>query len=111
LGTYPTALRAIVDFELNEIDPRLLFGSELFPLGPQRIHNKITGFIRTPERDVELSGILIHDPAGNVFFLAPQVMVAGPMIAPGLAPTRIIANIYRRFAVHAQAFHPSEFAR
>ncbi len=45
----------------------------------------------------------MDDTKRHVFFLALHVLVGGTVVTPRLATARVVANIHRRLAVHAQA--------
>jgi hypothetical protein len=53
---------------------------------------------------VQLSGIFINNPARNIFFFAPKIMVASFVVASGSTSASTIANFYCCFAINAQAF-------
>lgn len=42
-------------------------------------------------------------PNGGVFFLASHIVIRRLVVGPCLAPSRVLANIHRRLAVHAHA--------
>jgi hypothetical protein len=52
---------------------------------------------------MEGTTVFIDDTKRRVFFLAPHVVVSSPVVTPRLAATRVVANLHRRLAVHAQA--------
>jgi len=47
--------------------------------------------------------VFIDDTKRGVLFLASHVVVGRPVVTPRLATARVVANIHRRLAVHAQA--------
>src|SRR4051812_12696804 len=104
LRPHTAAFRAVVHFDLHPIDLALLHGAEPLPPRRQRIDDEITRLEGTAEGPIELSRVFVDDPTRDIFFLAPQVMITGFVIATGLPPTRERANIDRGFTVHAQAF-------
>src|SRR2546430_261575 len=82
----------------------LLLGNEPLPPRRERIDDEIARLGGTAEGHIQLRRVFVDDPTRDIFFLAPQVMITGFVIAAGLPPTRERANIDRGFTVHAQAF-------
>src|SRR5712691_9137 len=104
LRPHTAAFRAVVHVDLHSIDLALLLGAEPLPPRRQRIDDAIARLGGTAEGHIQLSRVFVDDPTRDIFFLAPQVMIARFVIAAGLPPARERANIYRGFTVHAQAF-------
>ena len=104
LRPHTAAFRAVIQFDLYSINLALLPGTEPLPPRRQRIDDEIARLEGTAEGHVELSRVFVDDPTRDIFFLAPEVMITGFVIATGLPPTRERANIDRGFTVHAQAF-------
>jgi hypothetical protein len=54
--------------------------------------------MRTAKGYVQFPAVLIHGPAGNMFFIAPHVVVAGLVVAPRPSPSGVVANMDRSLA-------------
>jgi len=102
LGPYPIAFRAVIHFDLNEFSTLLFWRTEPVPPRLQGIHDEIAGFIGTAKGNVQLAGILVHDAAGNILCLAPQVGISGFILAACLSATGKITQLDRGFAVQTQ---------
>src|SRR5438034_5026402 len=95
LRPHTAAFRAVVHFDLHPIDLAVLRGAEPLPPRRQRIDNEIARLEGTAEGHIQLSRVFVDDPTWDIFFLAPQVMITGFVIAAGVPPTRKRANIDR----------------
>jgi hypothetical protein len=84
LRAYAAAFRAVVHFDLHPIDPCLLLCTEPTPPRRQRVDDEVAGLEGTTESHVELPRVFVHDPTGDVFLLAAQIMITGFVIAAGL---------------------------
>lgn len=107
LGANSTTFRSIIHFQLQEFSLPLLLESQFIPPILERIHNEITGLVRTTKVDVELSTVFIHDATRNILLLASQIMVTCLVIASGLSSSAILTNIDRSFTIQAQSFNIS----
>ena len=101
LGPYPLAFRAVIHVDLNECSTLLFWRTEPVPPRLQGIHDEIAGFIGTAKGNVQ-AGIRVHDAAGNILGLAPQVVISGFIIAAGLPATGKITPLDCGFAVPTQ---------
>ena len=81
----PTAFWAVIHFDLQPRHRLLRCFIQRRPPGLKRVDNEITGLVRTAKGDVQLTAIFIHNSTRNVLFLQAQVMIPGPVIAPGAA--------------------------
>lgn len=100
----PTALRAVVHFDLEQTRGCLDVLIPGSPLGFEHIDDEVTRFVRTAKRHTELPGIFIHDSTRNIVLLAPQVVVTRVGITPGETTARKIADVHRGFTIDTQAF-------
>ena len=103
LGAHSAAPGTIVGFDLDEDRLFPLPGSESVPPRLEGVDNEITGFMGAAKGDVHPSGVLIQDSKGNIFLIAPHVVVASLVVAPRFSPSGVIANIDRGFAVQAHS--------
>ena len=103
-GPHTAAFRALVHCDLHAIARALLYGAAPLPPRRQRIDDKIARFEGTTARHIQLRRIFVDDPPGDIFCLAPQVMITGLVCPAGAPPVRERPDIDRRFPVHAHAF-------
>lgn len=103
LGAYTTAFWAVVHLDLNLRDSLPFLSRESLPPCLQRVHNKIAGFCRTAECDVQLADVFVKDPAGGVLALTSHVMVACLIVAARSAAPGKVAQLDRRLAIDAQS--------
>jgi hypothetical protein len=99
-----TALRAMIHFALQQTRRGLLVLIQGGPLGCERLHDEVTRFGGAAKGDSPLGALLIDDPTRDILLFAPPIMITGLVGAPGETATRIIADVYRRFPIDAQAF-------
>jgi len=99
-----TALRAMIHFDVQQTRRGLLVLIQGGPLGCERIHDEVTRFVGAAKGDRQLGALLIDDPTRDILLFAPHIMITGLVVAPGETATRIIADVYRRFTIDAQAF-------
>jgi len=62
----PTALRAVIHFDLQLRHSDLLDLLQCCPPGLERIDDAIAGLERTPKGNAQLCTVFIHDPTGNI---------------------------------------------
>jgi hypothetical protein len=104
----PTAtFRPIIYFDLNQLYCGLRLRVHGLPLRFERINEKITGFVGTAKSNVQLSALFIDDATRNILLPATEVVIASLVIAPGHTAARKLPDVYRRFAIDAQALDPS----
>jgi len=104
LRPHTAAFRAVVHFDLHPIDRAVRRSAEPLPPRCQRIDDEIARLGGTAEGHIQLRRVFVDDPTRDIFFLAPEVMITGFVIATGLPPTRERAKLDRGFTVHAQPF-------
>ena len=90
-----------LDLELCGAIPHL--GRLTRPPRVEAVDDEIAGLGRTSEGPVEVSTVFIDDTKRGVFFLASHIVIRRLVVGPCLAPSRVLANIHRRLAVHAHA--------
>ena len=83
----PTALRAIVHFDLQPCQGPLLRFLQRRPPGLKRIDDEVTRLVGAAKGQAQLPVIFSHDPARNVFLLQAQIVIARLMITPREATT------------------------
>jgi len=104
LRPLPTALRAVVHFDLQLRRGALLSLVQRCPPGLKRIDDEIARLERTPKGDAQLRTVFLHDATGNIFLVQAQVVITRPIIAPGETTAGDITNRHGGFAIDAQAF-------
>ncbi len=82
----------------------------LFQDSPATLHRIVLAVVRRIVVFAELPKDRWRDPLSSLttpngvcLFLAPHVVVGRLVVTPRLATARVVANIHRRLAVHAQA--------
>ena len=104
LGASPMAFWAIVSFDLEQGEG-LAFGQrEPLPPGFEAVDEEIAGLGGGSEPHGQLSGVLLQEAKGRVFFSTAHLMVDRPRPAAGFASPRIGANIDGRFAIDTHPF-------
>jgi hypothetical protein len=97
------ALGPVVGLDLDVGDARTRIGVLTCPPGVQAVDDEIAGLRRTSEGQMKGATVFVDDTKWGVLLLAPHVVVCRLIVTPRLATARVVANIHRRLAVHAQA--------
>jgi len=97
------ALRSVIDLDLDLCGAIFRLGRLTRPPRVKAVDDEIAGLGRTSEGQMKLPTVFIDDTKRGVFFLASHIVIRRLVVAPCLAPSRVLANIHRRLAVHAHA--------
>jgi hypothetical protein len=97
------ALWSVVGLDLDVCDASTLLRGLTLPPRVEAVDDEIAGLRRAPEGQMKGATVFVDDTKRRVFFLAPHVVVGRLVVTPRLASARVVANIHRRLAVHAQA--------
>jgi len=100
----PTTFWAVIHFDLQPRHGHLLGLLSRCPPVLDGIDDAITGLERTPEGDVPLRTVFIHNPTGNIFLVQTQVVVTCLVITPREAAAGDGTDGHRGFTIEAQAF-------
>jgi len=103
LSPHPTALRPIIDLQLEVRDGGPLGHGDIVPPVIQTVNDEITGLAGTTKGHVELSAVLIHQPEGDVFFFTTHVVIGRTVVATSFPTARVVADLHRGFAIDTQA--------
>ncbi len=105
LGAYPAAFRSVIDLELDLGGSRLFERIQTLPPNGERIDDEIAGLVGATEVEVEVGGVFVDNPTGDIFLFTAHVMIAGLVIAAGAPTAGEFAQAHRRFTIHAQTPH------
>lgn len=97
------AFRPVVDPDLQPRERSAVRWRLVVTPRVEAVHDEVAGLRGAAEGQVQIRGVLVHHTEGDVFFLAPHVVVVGFVIASRLTTTAVVADVHRGLAVHAQA--------
>jgi hypothetical protein len=67
---------------------------------------EVAGLSGITERHMELGGIFIKEPTGNILFGAPKIVVTRFVFTASLPTARERTQLDRGLTIHAQPLHP-----
>lgn len=103
LGAPAIAFRTIVGLDLEPVELAAFVHRQAIPPVVQGVHDEVARLRGTAEGEIQLPLILVDQTEGRVLFFTAHIVVGGLIVTSSFSPSGIVADLYGRLAVHAQA--------